>query len=472
MTRRPPIAALLTLALALPLAVPADTPTAKSKGEPTVSQLLAAVEFGDPEQEKALLDLVRRRPAAVDEVVERVRKWLAAKELTDAEERRLRAAVQLLGEEPKVEAALAEVLTGAKTPRATRRLAIRALGQFGSRPPQAWLDGLARALDDADAQVRGEAIYAIHTLDLRSFDERLAALANTPGEPLELRVAALACVAPRNPAVANEAYPLLRRQLGPDADAVVRLTAARAVGASKLSNAHLLDLARALPKLPATSGVLALAAFQKATDAEIALAAVAGLKDAPALRQLGEADLERLFIAYPEEVRKAVDPLRERLAEVSRQQRDLLARVEAELPSGDPKRGRAVFFADRAVACATCHRAQGAGGTLGPNLSRISRIRSPHELLRSILHPSAYVAPFFRAYLATLKDGRVVTGMLVQESVDAVYLRSGTNLITRVPRRQIEDLQVSRTSLMPDGFDLLLSRKELGDLMAFLAVLR
>lgn len=472
MIRRSRIAVLLPFALAVPLAVTADPATPQTTSEPAVNQLLAGVEFGDPEQEKALLDLVRRRPAAMDEVVERVRQWLAAKALTDAEERRLRAAVQLLGEEPKMEAALAAVLNGAGTPRATRRLAIRALGQFASRPPQTWLDGLARALDDDDAQVRGEAIYAIHTLDLRSFDDRLRRLANTPGEPLELRVAALACVAPRNPTVAAEAFPLLRRQLGADADAVVRLTAARALGGAKLPTAQLLELARALPKLPATSGVLVLGAFHKGTDPEAGLALAAGLKDAPAMRQLGEADLERLFISYPEEVRKAADPLLQRVAAVSQQQRDLLARVEAELPTGDAKQGRAVFFAERAIACATCHRAQGAGGTLAPNLSRISRIRSPHELLRSILHPSAYVAPYFRAYLATLKDGRVVTGMLVQESVEAVYLRSGTNVITRVPRRQIEDLQVSRTSLMPDGFDLLLSRQELGDLMAFLALLR
>lgn len=131
-----------------------------------------------------------------------------------------------------------------------------------------------------------------------------------------------------------------------------------------------------------------------------------------------------------------------------------------------------MFFAERAIACATCHRAQNRGGTLGPNLSRIGRIRSARELLRSILHPSATIAPFFRAYVATLTDGRVVTGILVQESAEAIYLRSGTNVITRVPRQRLDDVTLARPSLMPDGFDRLLSRGELGDLLAFLAVLR
>lgn len=461
----------LALLLAVPLLVLADEPAPKGKaGAVTLSKLLAEVEFGDPEKEKALLERTRE-PAALDEATARLRQWLTAPALSDAEERRLRAVVQLLGEEPKVEALLAGVLGDRGTPPATLRLALRVLGQWGSRPPQAWLDGIAAALNHRRPEVRAEAVYAIKTLELRSFDERLRDLMHSADEPDDLRVTALACLAPRQATLAADAFTLLLGHLS-DRQPMIRLTAARALGASRLSKAQLLELAKALPGLSATGGALAVAAFSRSADVEAGQALIAALQPAAAGQLLSADELERLFVSYPAEVRSAAEPLFTRLAALRKRQADLLAKVEAEVPAGDPHRGREVFFAERAIACATCHRAQNRGGTLGPNLSRIGRIRSARELLRSILHPSAYIAPFFRPYVATLSDGRVVTGILVQESAEAIYLRSGTNVITRVPRQRLDDVTLARPSLMPDGFDRLLSRGELGDLLAFLAVLR
>jgi putative heme-binding domain-containing protein len=212
---------------------------------------------------------------------------------------------------------------------------------------------------------------------------------------------------------------------------------------------------------------LLLPAFDKSRTEKVGLALVAGLKRLPG-PSLSAGQLDRVLAGYPDEVHRSFRHLREALLARNQEEWRNLDRVGKELVPGNSPKGLAVFRSDR-TGCTACHRAAGQGGGLGPNLSRIGVIRNHRDLLESVVFPDAYIAPEFQSYLATTADGRVHTGLLVQETTDAIYFRTAPSVRTRLSRRQIDDVMPTPTSLMPAGFDRLLTRQELSDLIEFLA---
>src|SRR5262249_5430442 len=85
---------------------------------------------------------------------------------------------------------------------------------------------------------------------------------------------------------------------------------------------------------------------------------------------------------------------------------------------GDTERGRAVSFRAGTNSCGGCHRVQGRGQWVGPDLSTIGVKYGRDELIRSILNPSAAIGYNFRSLVLALDDGRVLTGLPVDESTD------------------------------------------------------
>jgi len=112
------------------------------------------------------------------------------------------------------------------------------------------------------------------------------------------------------------------------------------------------------------------------------------------------------------------------------------------------------------------------GGQVGPDLSHIGGFRSRAELLESIVFPSLVIAPEFRSYRIGTKSGTFVTGLIVRESSDAIHLRTADLAEMRVARKDIEVIEPSDVSLMPDGQEKIMSRQELADLLEFLIALR
>jgi hypothetical protein len=69
---------------------------------------------------------------------------------------------------------------------------------------------------------------------------------------------------------------------------------------------------------------------------------------------------------------------------------------------------------------------------------------------------------------AVTRRGRRASGLWAGETAEAIFLRTGASADTRIPRKEIEALTLSNVSLMPEGFDKVLSRQELSDLVEFL----
>ena len=135
---------------------------------------------------------------------------------------------------------------------------------------------------------------------------------------------------------------------------------------------------------------------------------------------------------------------------------------------GDPARGKDVFFAEKSK-CATCHKIDGQGKDVGPDLSAIAKTRSREFLLESLLDPSRRVEPQYQAYLLRTHDGRAFTGLLVRKDGKEVVLKDAEGQEHRVAADNVEKLQPARDSLMPTGQLADFTPQQAADLLEYLA---
>jgi putative membrane-bound dehydrogenase-like protein len=131
--------------------------------------------------------------------------------------------------------------------------------------------------------------------------------------------------------------------------------------------------------------------------------------------------------------------------------------------TGEAGRGRDVFT----KVCATCHKAEGAGVDVGPNLATVTG-RSAEDLLIHILDPNREVAPAYLNYNVALNDGRIVSGVISDESANALTLKRAEGVTELVPRSQIEAVSSTGQSLMPEGLEKGLQPQDFADLIAYL----
>jgi putative heme-binding domain-containing protein len=136
--------------------------------------------------------------------------------------------------------------------------------------------------------------------------------------------------------------------------------------------------------------------------------------------------------------------------------------------TGDAKRGEAIFFTE-SMQCGKCHKVADRGVALGPDLTAIGKTRTRAELLDSVLYPSAKVEPQYAAYLVKTADGRSFTGLLVKRDDKQVILRDAENKEVVLSAGNVEAVQPSRLSLMPDGQVAGLTPQEAADLLEFLS---
>ena len=135
--------------------------------------------------------------------------------------------------------------------------------------------------------------------------------------------------------------------------------------------------------------------------------------------------------------------------------------------AGDREKGRDVF----ARACATCHQAEGRGINVGPDLATVAS-RSPEDLLTHILDPNREVAPNFVNYNVAMQDGRVVSGIIADESAAAITLKRAEGATDSIARDRIETISSTGISLMPEGLEKGLSAQDLANLIAFVKSIR
>ncbi|HEV3162849.1 MAG TPA: c-type cytochrome [Isosphaeraceae bacterium] len=155
-----------------------------------------------------------------------------------------------------------------------------------------------------------------------------------------------------------------------------------------------------------------------------------------------------------------------------------LARSPSESPwkpymNGDPLAGRKLFFdAQGKAQCAKCHSVGGEGGRIGPPLDRIASRRAPEFVMESILLPSQDIAPEFESVSVATSEGRVITGLRVNETNFSIQLREENGRFHSFMKRDLEEVKVLKKSLMPENLSEVLTVKELHDVFAYLMTLQ
>jgi putative membrane-bound dehydrogenase-like protein len=144
--------------------------------------------------------------------------------------------------------------------------------------------------------------------------------------------------------------------------------------------------------------------------------------------------------------------------------RDVIRTYEASLKlQGDPVKGGKIF----SEACATCHQTSERGSRLGPNLNSVAG-HSKKKLLSNILAPSADVQPGYQAYQCSLADGTEIYGLIQTETGTSITMTSPDGGEHTILRRDIQELRGGNLSLMPEGFEELLSIQDMADLIQWL----
>jgi putative heme-binding domain-containing protein len=302
-----------------------------------------------------------------------------------------------------------------------------------------WANHEARAL-----------LRAIVTSD-RPPDQRLAALkaliAGTDGAALPLAIELLSSQAKAPPELQAGVLGALGRL---DADPFVGKSVARAY--DRLSDEQKPKAIELLTQRPAWSKDL-LAAIGKG---EIPASAL----NANQVRKLLESDDPELVAAVQKHwgsIRTERDPKRE---EVLASMRDFLRKN-----AGDPHRGREAFM----KVCGQCHKMYGQGEEVGPDITSNGR-GNLEQLLSNVFDPSLVIGAAYQAHTVITADGRVLTGLLTEDSPQRVVLKTQGGKLETVPRDQVDEMLISKLSLMPEGVENQLKPEELADLFAFLVL--
>ncbi len=117
--------------------------------------------------------------------------------------------------------------------------------------------------------------------------------------------------------------------------------------------------------------------------------------------------------------------------------------------------------------CANCHRMFGEGGVIGPEITGAQRTNLEY-MLENLIDPSAAVAKDYQMELIRTDAGRVITGLIIEETEIAVTIQTANEQLV-VPKAEIEERTLSKVSMMPDGLLQTLTNDQVRDLVGYLA---
>ena len=137
--------------------------------------------------------------------------------------------------------------------------------------------------------------------------------------------------------------------------------------------------------------------------------------------------------------------------------------------AGNAARGETIFMG--AGNCTTCHRVNGKGSRVAPDLSEIGRLRHSNELEQSLVDPDAVIMPSNRFVRLVTKDGTTITGRLLNHDTFTVQLLDMKEQLVSQQMSNVREFSFVDKSLMPSFKDKL-SPKDLADLVSYLVSLK
>jgi putative heme-binding domain-containing protein len=129
---------------------------------------------------------------------------------------------------------------------------------------------------------------------------------------------------------------------------------------------------------------------------------------------------------------------------------------------GDRAHGHILFTQN----CSVCHRLQGEGHNIGPDLGTVVD-KPAQELVVAILDPNQAVDPAYTGYTVVTKDDRELSGILAAETPNSITLRMAGGAEELISRGELKEFTSSGRSLMPEGFEAGLKPQDLADLISY-----
>jgi quinoprotein glucose dehydrogenase len=323
---------------------------------------------------------------------------------------------------------------------------------------------LAAILGNAPPEVQSAALRAMRRLKISGSSPWLSKVFENPKLPSEVRAEALRAIAGLELPTLDHALEAARKD--PDED--LRKVALRLEGQLRTPEA--------------LKRVAAILENGSVGEQQTALATLGAFPGAAADEVIGQW-VDRLQQGkVPKELRldvlevggkRSSGSIKQKLIayEAKRSKDDPLARYQEVLFGGNASDGRKIFFEKPEAQCVRCHRIEGQGGDVGPDLSHVAAQKDRRYLLESIVLPNKQIAPGFESVMVVLKDGDDQTGVLKSETPDELVISSADKGVVHIKK---SDIQSRRATLspMPEGLGQVVTKSDLRNLVEFLSTLK
>ncbi len=160
--------------------------------------------------------------------------------------------------------------------------------------------------------------------------------------------------------------------------------------------------------------------------------------------------------------RRPAKDVKERLAryESARPKGDALAAYREAEFGGDAENGRRIFFYKNETTCLRCHKVNGEGGEVGPELKGIGAKQNRDYILESIVDPNKQIAKGYESVLLILNNGQTRTGVLKGEDAKEIRLMTAEGKLVMVAKADVDERHPGK-SAMPEDIIKKLSKSEL-----------
>jgi putative heme-binding domain-containing protein len=285
---------------------------------------------------------------------------------------------------------------------------------------------------------------------------RAAALAGNNNADPALRADALGLLALGDPA-RQEA--LFKQLVDPKQPEPVQAAAAHALGAVKGAEVGEFFVAHWRAMTPPVRLEAADGMFRDPDRPRVLLAAIKDNVVQP--WTLAFRHKRQLLMSRDPELRENARAL---LEERAGDREKVLKRYESALQmNGDPRRGREVF--ERV--CAKCHKVNGVGHEVGPDLATV-RNRPPQLILPDIIMPNKSIAQNYESYVIETRSAGILEGVIGPQTPNTITLRHEDGKQDVIQRADIQNIHVTNLSAMPDDLDKQVSVDQMADLLKFL----
>jgi putative heme-binding domain-containing protein len=178
--------------------------------------------------------------------------------------------------------------------------------------------------------------------------------------------------------------------------------------------------------------------------------------------------IKKLLASGDPEIERKINEIWGAIRTERNEQREVVVkemRSFLEQSPGDPHRGSLVF----AKVCGQCHKIYGEGHEVGPDITGNGR-GSFEQLLSNVFDPSLVIGEAYQARTVITFDGRVLSGLPAEDSEQRIVLNMQGGKTETIAREDVDQMKISKLSLMPEGLESQLKPHEIADLFAFLTL--